>query len=193
MAPAELLSAGHQRLVRHQDSPAGGALKIDVSLFLGRYGWGVDYWVKSDASLVLPRARRATRRADELWKHTCLELFLRPGNAKRYYEFNFSPSTQWAAYEFDDYRQGMRPLHMGAPSIYSSMKRDNLHLHARLDWRDRPENTVWSIGLAAVIETASGERAYWALKHPKKGPPDFHDPAGFVATLSPYPQSSPRT
>src|SRR5262245_27252521 len=48
-------------------------------------------------------------RADELWRHTCFELFVRPSPDAAYYEFNISPSTQWAAYQFNEYRSGMRP------------------------------------------------------------------------------------
>ena len=42
------------------------------------------------------------RRRDELWRHTCFELFVRYGNEPRYCEFNFAPSGDWAAYEFDE-------------------------------------------------------------------------------------------
>ena len=35
-------------------------------------------------------------RADELWKTTCFELFLRPGGGASYCEFNLSPSERWA-------------------------------------------------------------------------------------------------
>src|SRR5687768_10522470 len=47
-------------------------------------------------------------RADELWLTTCFEAFLRPHGETAYREWNFAPSTQWAAYEFADYREGMR-------------------------------------------------------------------------------------
>src|ERR1700739_2784793 len=56
--------------------------------------------------LALPVAT-APARADELWRHTCFEAFIQPSPGKAYYEFNFAPSTQWAAYRFDNYRAGM--------------------------------------------------------------------------------------
>jgi hypothetical protein len=52
---------------------------------------------------VVPAAR-----ADELWQHTCFEAFVRASSGPSYYEFNFAPSTQWAAYEFAGYRNGKR-------------------------------------------------------------------------------------
>jgi len=36
----------------------------------------------------------AATRADELWRHTCFEAFLRTLPGAAYYEFNFAPSTQ---------------------------------------------------------------------------------------------------
>ena len=45
--------------------------------------------------------------SDELWQHTCFEAFVRASSGSEYYEFNFSPSTQWAVYRFTDYRNGM--------------------------------------------------------------------------------------
>jgi hypothetical protein len=50
----------------------------------------------------------AAARTDELWRHTCFEAFVRTSLGPAYYEFNFAPSTQWAAYRFDNYRSGMR-------------------------------------------------------------------------------------
>src|SRR5205807_335271 len=56
--------------------------------------------------LRLPAAAASTR-GDELWRHTCFEAFVRASSHAAYYEFNFSPSTQWAAYAFSSYRNGM--------------------------------------------------------------------------------------
>ena len=53
-------------------------------------------------------------RTDELWRSTCFELFLRFDDDERYVEFNFSPSTRWAAYAFDGYREGMAELPLAA-------------------------------------------------------------------------------
>ena len=49
-------------------------------------------------------------------------------------------------------------------------------------WFDTPWRTL-QLGLAAVIETADGERAYFALRHPAERP-DFHHRGGFALQLS---------
>jgi hypothetical protein len=46
------------------------------------------------------------------------EAFLRTSPGPDYYEFNFAPSTQWAAYRFDSYRSGIRvATEISAPRI----------------------------------------------------------------------------
>jgi hypothetical protein len=138
------------------------------------------------AEVALP-ALQSGGRADELWKHTCFEAFVRAEGGKRYLEFNFSPSTQWAAYEFDAYRGGMRPLaEIGAPHIEvdRGTMLDGLGVYAELHLGAAlPVNLAWQAALAAVIEERDGAKSYWALAHPL-GKPDFHDPNCFILDLA---------
>ena len=46
----------------------------------------------------------------------------------------------------------------------------------------------WHVGISAVIEARDGTKSYWALAH-APGPPDFHNPDCFIATL-PAPPSA---
>jgi hypothetical protein len=133
--------------------------------------------------LAIPR-RAAPRRAERLWEHTCFEAFVAPGAGAAYYELNFSPSTEWAAYAFDDYREGMQALPLaGPPSIVVTETAEELRVTAALEpgaLRDAP--WPWRIGLTAVVEDRAGQRAYFALRHPRENP-DFHDVAGFTVLL----------
>lgn len=137
------------------------------------------------ADVALP-APTSSGRADELWKHTCFEAFVRAEGDERYLEFNFSPSTQWAAYEFDAYRDGMRPLEqIGQPHIEidrGTMVRLGVYAEIQLGLV-LPESRAWKAALSAVIEEASGAKSYWALAHPL-GKPDFHDPNCFILDLA---------
>jgi hypothetical protein len=122
------------------------------------------------------------RRADRLWEHTCFECFFRPEGEAGYLEFNFSPSMEWAAYRFDDYREGMRNAEVDCPAIVSTGWRNRFELSVMIvlpsEWRDR----AWHVNLAAVIEERDGAKSYWALAHPP-GKPDFHRPDCFVLKL----------
>ena len=97
----------------------------------------------------------APTRADELWRHTCFEAFIRPGSNPAYFEFNFAPSAQWAAYEFDGYRSGMRAAESAAPRIDTRIGPTRLSLQATLELRALPPGP-WRLGLSAVIEEANG-------------------------------------
>lgn len=127
---------------------------------------------------VLVPAPAYPERADELWKHTCFEAFVR-GGGEDYCEFNLSPSSRWAGYAFDGYRAGMRALQIGAISIETEADEDWYELAATVP---PAESGRWRVALTAVIEETNGTKSYWALKHPP-GKPDFHHADGFVLEL----------
>jgi hypothetical protein len=135
----------------------------------------------------VPRLRvpapAAPSRTDELWRHTCFEAFVRPHGTDFYYEINLSPSSQWAMYRFDSYRQGMRSIAAAkAPSISVQSSDIRLELRAVVSLEDLPElcdATHLDVALAAVVESADGRSSYWALRHPAEKP-DFHHAESFV-------------
>jgi hypothetical protein len=137
--------------------------------------------------LAIP-APAAPERTDGLWRRTCFEAFLRPPNGDFYVEFNLSPSTQWAAYRFDGYRQGAADLALpAAPTLAFAPAGDGFELRAELDLSLAPDLAaadLWRAGLTAVIEDARGGIAYWALAHPA-GKADFHHADGFLLDLAP--------
>jgi hypothetical protein len=71
-------------------------------------------------------------RTDELWKQTCFEAFVGSPAEESYFEFNFSPSTQWAAYGFDSYRAGMRDVDIEAPTIHFDREHGEMHVQLSL-------------------------------------------------------------
>jgi hypothetical protein len=138
-------------------------------------------------SLRLPPIAPSVR-ADELWQRTCFEAFIRCAASDIYYEFNFAPSTQWAAYQFDGYRRGMREASgVDAPPIAVKASSPLLKLQASLELGQLsllPPNARWRLGLSAMVEEVSGTKSYWALTHPP-GKPDFHHPDCFAHEFSP--------
>jgi hypothetical protein len=121
-------------------------------------------------------------RADELWRHTCFEMFLRASGSEHYFEFNFSPSRQWAAYSFNGYRSGMQIFDkMGTPDIEVRGTDNSCNLAAVLQ-SDLFSAVSWRLGLSAVIEERDGAVSYWALAHPP-GKPDFHHADCFALEL----------
>jgi hypothetical protein len=137
--------------------------------------------------LRLPPAIAAAR-TEELWRHTCFEAFLRASAADAYYELNFAPSTQWAAYRFDGYRRGMRvATEVGTLRIEVESSPGRYKLQAALELEQLsslPRDAMWRVGLSAVLEESSGVQSYWALAHPP-GKADFHHPDCFALEFSP--------
>jgi hypothetical protein len=133
------------------------------------------------ANLRIPDPQPACR-ADGLWQHTCFEAFIRTVGHAAYREFNFSPSGQWQAYAFTDYRVGGL-LEAGAdPAIQCRNEPNRLTLQATLQTADLPTGARLQIGLSAVIEARDGAISYWALRH-APGKPDFHHPDTFALEI----------
>ncbi len=145
------------------------------------------YELHGEVSRLRVPAARTGRRADGLWQHTCFEVFAAAAQAGQgYYEFNFSPSLEWAAYRFSEYREGMTPANLArAPGLSARRTPDRLELTAHLYLEGLPElarGPLLHLGLTAVIEDDSGSLSYWALRH-APGNPDFHDPDAFALEL----------
>jgi hypothetical protein len=174
----------------HPDSQCAAATRVEAEVAHPRPGSLVLSYVVSGRigglrlpPIVAAGAAGTAARSDELWRHTCFEAFLRPAAGREYYEFNFSPSTQWAAYRFDAYRSGMQVAgEIGPPRIDVRSSAERYTLQAALEL-DRLSSASWRLGLAAVIEETNGRKSYWALAHPP-GKPDFHHADCFALELS---------
>jgi len=137
------------------------------------------------ARLVLP-VTTGPRRVDGLWRHTCLEAFVK-ADGEGYCELNFSVSGQWAAYSFVRYRESMTAL-SGLPEPRITVRRDAevFELVAQVARSGLAGCTAADrvkIALSAVVEDIDGGLSYWALAHPAGGP-DFHHPEAFRLEVS---------
>lgn len=177
-----------QTLKLHPASPCSAATHIDVDVARPHAGSLLLRYVVTGAiaDLRMPPVVTAAR-ADELWQHTCFETFVGTSADAAYYEFNFAPSTQWAAYRFGGYRSGRAATEIAAPRIDVQSAPERFTLQASLEL-DRlsglPSGARWRLGLSAVIEEANGRISYWALAHPP-GKADFHHSDCFSHELPP--------
>ncbi len=123
-------------------------------------------------------------RADGLWQHSCFEAFVRPAGGAAYWELNFAPSGQWAAYRFGDYRRGMAAAEeTPPPELEMVSATDRIELAATVEL-ETLAGFAWRVGLCAVIEESRGRKSWWALAHPP-GEPDFHHEDCFTLELPP--------
>ncbi len=158
----------------------GGAGKLAVTFTL----------VADMAQVMLPPPQRPGR-ADELWRHTCFELFVGLPGSDAYCELNFSPSGEWAMYGFVGYRRGMAPIDVRrSPRVAVRPTAHGLVLEAvtHLDELPTPQaGSPLRAGAAAVIEEIDGRLTFWALAHPS-ALPDFHHRLGFVLQVGVAPE-----
>lgn len=173
----------------HPDFSAGAVPQIEAKAALAPGDRLVLSYIVSGQidDIRMPPAASAER-GEELWRHTCFEVFIRDASAADYYEFNFAPSTRWAAYRFSGYRSGMSiASEIDAARIEAQSSADRYILQAsvpigRLSALSR--KTSWRLGLSALIEDQAGRMSYWALAHPP-GKPDFHHQDCFAHEFSP--------
>lgn len=165
-----------------------GGLEVDVragsdgALALGYHLWGDMRRVRVPAANAV--STEDSGRAEGLWKHTCFEAFLMRAGSSEYCELNFSPAGRWAAYHFEAYRHGMRPLELAAsPRISVSRARERLELEALVLLPGAYAAGDLKLALSAVLEDESGTLQYWAARHPT-GKPDFHHPDGYILELT---------
>ncbi len=175
------------RLTPHPDTPCQALDRIEVSLHRATPSTlTLTYLVVGDMNRVSLSAYVGHGRADELWKTTCFEVFVRGENGA-YVEFNFAPSGQWAGYAFNGYREAMRAI-AGAPVTANGCRVEtgSMGLIATIDLSTTPAVALdgpLTLGLSAVIEETSGAKSYWALAH-APGKPDFHHPDAFALDLT---------
>jgi hypothetical protein len=177
------------QLIPHPATPMPQVNSLGVALSpAGDGGLAAHFDCQCHAgALRLPDVRQAES-ADELWRHTCCELFVAVAGDAAYREFNCSPSGQWAMYGFSAYRMrdpSRLDLTVPAPRIEFASGAEDWTLQARLDAAALPSAAAAQIelGVAAVLEAADGSLSYWALRHAATRP-DFHRRESFVLRLS---------
>jgi hypothetical protein len=165
----------------HPDTPARNVRSVTVEAIPTIDDILLTYRIDGAEFVAFPEMD-SPHRTDGLWKTTCFELFLKPVGAPNYVEFNFSPSNRWAAYTFDSYRAGMRDLDLDVEPHIAMEDTLTSAWDVDCDLGNVPSAPL-VMGISAIIEEADGTKSCWALAH-APGPPDFHNPDCFIATLS---------
>ncbi len=175
-------------LKRHERNQCSNMRGIDVRVRrMPDEMLGLTYVIQGDLDRVRIPSPRTPCFADGLWQHTCCEIFIRHDDLPAYHEFNFSPSGEWAAYQFEGYRSNSTSLidRVLDPRVTVRRAPEKLELDASLSFeRFLPmrSRTTLFLALSAVIEDGDGTLSYWAIEHPV-GEPDFHHPSAFALKL----------
>lgn len=165
-------------LERHPATSCAALRGIKVSIIRKPEKLQVAYVLEGEIDRLRIPPPRPPRVAEGLWQHTCCEIFIAREGAPGYREFNFSPSSEWAAYSFESYREGSLLVEVVA-EITVRRAPERLELTASIPVKEKERLLL---GLCAVVEEANGALSYWALKH-ASGKPDFHHPDAFALKL----------
>ena len=125
------------------------------------------------------------RRTDNLWQRTCFEVFIQSENSSKYWEYNLSPASNWAAYGFERYRQGkFDELSITRIPISTHFEGQSFKLESTIPLPETISERNLKIGLSCVVQDKNGVIYYYALKHTKPQA-DFHDEGSFIINLKP--------
>lgn len=171
----------------HPSTPCDAICRIEINVRKMTGGLSLEYAVEGEIANLHLADTAEPKHTDGLWQTTCFEAFLQPDpHLPAYYEFNFSPSSAWAIYRFDGYREGMTVVQtVKPPNIIQRRGASRLELDVWLDMNGLPlpiEDGDWCLGLSAVIADKRDKLSYWAVVHPP-GKPDFHHGDSFAIKL----------
>ena len=156
------------QLVLHPHCAPGSVIAIEAAIEQSLGGCRAVFVARGDIARIAVPAVDQPGRFDNLWKTTCFEIFW-SHDGTSYREFNLSPSTRWACYDFDAFRDGMRDVRAEV-AISVSASATELRLEADISSELPLPATV---ALNAIIEDADGVNRFWALAF-QPGVPEFH-------------------
>lgn len=156
------------QLILHPHCAPGSVIAIAAAIEQTPSGCRAVFVARGDIARIAVPTVEQPGRFDNLWKTTCFEIFW-SHDGTSYREFNLSPSTRWACYDFDGFRDGMRDA-PAEVTITATVSDSELRLEADISSILPLPATV---GLNAIIEDADGVNRFWALAF-QPGAPEFH-------------------
>lgn len=159
----------HQ-LTLHPSCAPGPIRRISAAIQPTPDGCRARFLMEGDIGRIKVPSHAMSERMDDLWLTTCFEIFWQPVGGSYYREFNLSPSSRWACYDFDDFRKNSRDAEVSAISIACSTHDAKLELETSIA---STLPTPADVALNAVVEDVDGNIQFWALAF-ADGKPEFH-------------------
>jgi hypothetical protein len=158
------------KMILHPECPTGPVTAVSAAIQPTEQGCRAQFRLDGDMTAIKIPVHKSSSRQDNLWKTTCFEIFWQPDGGSYYREFNLSPSSQWACYDFDDFRRNSRDAPVEAMAIACAHSDGALMLSADI----ASELPLPSrVALNAVVEDKLGNIQFWALAF-QDGKPEFH-------------------
>jgi hypothetical protein len=162
-----------------QPFPTTGKLpQVEINGRVGRKEniLSIEYQLFGDMNAIsIAPPATAPSRQSHLWEATCFEFFIGIPGDRNYWEFNLSPSGDWAVFALDDYRQGLRD-ELAFTSLLFQVDRYPNYITLSLEF-DLSELILaeqdLEMSVTTVIKSSQDELSYWAIAHSGKEA-DFH-------------------
>ena len=157
-------------LILHPDCQSGPITQVTANLAATPDGCSAEFRLLGDITAIKVPSQAEPVREDFLWKTTCFEIFWQPDGGQWYREFNLSPSSKWACYDFDDFRLNSRDGPVEAIAVACTHSDNELVLRASIasELADPAQ-----VALNAIVEDMEGNIQFWALRF-ADGKPEFH-------------------
>lgn len=168
-----------QDLILHPDCAQGPIKRVSAAIEATPDGCRARFRLEGDISRIKVPVAAPSERKDNLWQTTCFEIFWQPRGDSYYREFNLSPSSRWACYDFDSFREGMRDAPVSAFAIASTATGATLELEANIA-SELPLPA--DVALNAIVEDLEGNIQFWALAF-APGKAEFHSEVCRAETL----------
>ena len=170
------------RLTLHPDCPPGAITEITADIVATASGARAVFVARGDVARITVPGLQPPGRFDNLWQTTCFEVFWQGvggGEGAAYREFNVSPSSRWACYDFDGFRRNSRD---GPAEVTIKLSCDTSELRLEADIvSDLPLPA--RVALNAIIRDGDGANRFWALAF-APGKPEFHSELCRAVTLA---------
>lgn len=108
---------------------------------------------------------------EDLWRGTCIELFLCREIGNHYREFNFAPDGRYTVQDLSAYRTNPSPRTFQiAPSVAISRRPSSATMTVHIS---KPLKDFKYAAVAVITADLRGTRTFWGIDH-WDNTPDFH-------------------
>jgi len=164
-------------LKNHDQKQEKSRIKVEASIEIKEKEIIVTYEIRGELKNYIFNKAENKKRANELWRATCFELFIAPENSSNYWEFNISPTKAWNFYAFDSYKKSMREeLLPSSPHI--EIREEEMLYRCACSLSFRLKEKYYQFNLAVILLDNKDIRHFYTI-YRKKGVADFHNRAYF--------------
>ena len=148
-------------------------IRLESAVTLEKSSLKVEFKIFGVVEYYIFEKEKSLRRAHELWRATCFELFLANSKKEEYLEINFAPSKAWNVYFLKAYRAEVEELELLSEAKITNHYREHFYsISFELDGIELDEFD--SYNATAILLKKEKVRTFWSLKEMREKP-DFHD------------------